>query len=398
MLPVETQNTEKVRTAAPQKKSLSIRIACGFLSALLAVGCVLATGVGVYRLAVSAGVQSVHNQSKASDVAIMDKYDMIITNKVADALDGVAAIDIKRVYWLSDKDLIAPRPNPANYGEVDRPEELAWLLEEAAELIDGQEMLFSLDTPVWEKEKIRYYYDETILVITWKQIIERSVFTISEIKIAHPSQFRRFLAGGEYASDKQYITTEMAQNVNAVVASSGDFYNFRRVGVSVYEGKVQRVNGKYVDTCFINEDGDLLFAYKGEMLTEEDANKFVEDNRVRFSLTFGPVLIDDGVACPPKGYTLGEIDRSCSRAAVCQMDKLHYVLTNVCGDGGYKKRQTVAGFAKILESFGCQRAYALDGGQTTVIAMDGELISNPDYGWQRQISDIIYFATALPEE
>jgi exopolysaccharide biosynthesis protein len=43
------------------------------------------------------------------------------------------------------------------------------------------------------------------------------------------------------------------------------------------------------------------------------------------------------------------------------------------------------------------KAYALDGGQTTVITMDGELINSVDYGFQRQISDIIYFATALPD-
>ena len=43
-----------------------------------------------------------------------------------------------------------------------------------------------------------------------------------------------------------------------------------------------------------------------------------------------------------------------------------------------------------------QNAYALDGGQTTVITMCGDLISRPDFEHQRQISDIIYFATAIP--
>ena len=30
-------------------------------------------------------------------------------------------------------------------------------------------------------------------------------------------------------------------------------------------------------------------------------------------------------------------------------------------------------------------------------SMDGELITSVDFGYQRQISDIIYFATALPD-
>jgi len=57
----------------------------------------------------------------------------------------------------------------------------------------------------------------------------------------------------------------------------------------------------------------------------------------------------------------------------------------------------IAEFAENLESFGIQKAYALDGGQTTVIAMDGKVYNDVEFGFQRQISDIIYFATAVPD-
>ena len=42
-------------------------------------------------------------------------------------------------------------------------------------------------------------------------------------------------------------------------------------------------------------------------------------------------------------------------------------------------------------------AYSLDGGQTATIVMNDELVNRPVYGQQRKISDIIYFATAVPE-
>ena len=42
-------------------------------------------------------------------------------------------------------------------------------------------------------------------------------------------------------------------------------------------------------------------------------------------------------------------------------------------------------------------AYCLDGGQTAAIVMNDQLINRPVYGEQRKISDIIYFATAVPE-
>ena len=60
-------------------------------------------------------------------------------------------------------------------------------------------------------------------------------------------------------------------------------------------------------------------------------------------------------------------------------------------------RPNIWDFTRVLVSYGVDKAYALDGGQTTVIAMDGDLVTSVDFGYQRQISDIIYFATALPD-
>jgi hypothetical protein len=43
---------------------------------------------------------------------------------------------------------------------------------------------------------------------------------------------------------------------------------------------------------------------------------------------------------------------------------------------------------------GCTMAYNLDGGQSATIVMNDEV---KNYVYERRISDIIYFATALPE-
>lgn len=365
-------------------------------TAAMAVFCTAMTVVLLFVVLLSAGSGSSDTQGGGQSAALMDKYDMYMTNEISKALEGV--LSIEKVYWLSDSDLVAPKPDKTAYGQVDKPSELMWLLDEAAELIGDQQMLFNENTPVWEEDKIYYYYDETILVITWKEVREKSVYTISEVKIAHPSQFRRFLADGKYGSDKQYSTTDMAASVNAVVASSGDFYKFRGYGAMVYDGQIQRFEGHYVDTCFIDDAGDLIFAYQDQLKSREEAQKYVDDNNIRFSLAFGPVLVDNGELVPiPDDYILGEVNGQYSRAALCQMDQLHYLLVNCCGEGDYQGRQTMEKFAGYIAEFGCQKAYALDGGQTTVIAMDGEMISRVDYGTQRMISDIIYFATAVPE-
>ena len=383
--------------AAEQKethhKSLGgvpFRAVCAFLTVFI-----LATLLGTLLL--SSGNNHTTDTAGQSHVAIMDKFDMSMTNEISKALEGI--ITVEKNYWLSDDNLVAPVPNHDNYGQADTAAELAWLLEKAADLIDGQEMLFNTETPVWEKDKVYYYYDETILVITWKQIIDGMLFNLSEVKIAHPSQFRRFLAGGEFGSDKQYVTTEMAASVNAVMATSGDFYKFRRNGAVVYDGELQRFEGNLVDTCFINDDGDLLLSYRRDFASQAEAEAFVKENNVRFSLVFGPILVDNGQVVKSNGYPLGEVTKEYTRAAICQMGSLHYLVASVTGEpsNGYTKRPTIAKFAEKVAEFGVEKAYALDGGQTTVICMDGEAISNPDFDTQRKISDIIYFATAIPD-
>lgn len=358
--------------------------------------CVIALAVFCYNFVLSSGTKATVSQTKAADVTIMDKYDMFVTNAISDALDGV--LSIEKVYWLSDSDQVAPEPNQAGFGEVNSYEELLPILEKAEKLIDGQTLAITPDRPIWDGDTIHYYYDETILVITWKEIVDNCVYTVSEVKIAHPSQFRRFLAGGEYGSDKQYVTTEMAASVNAVMASSGDFYGYRTdYGIVVYEGELKRCKGEKADTCFINDEGDLLFAYRGELKSEEEAKKFIEDNNVRFSLAFGPVLLENGELKVPSEYDLGQINGTYSRAAICQWDKLHYLVVNTSQEGNLWHRHKTRFFAEFIQNLGCKTAYALDGGQTTAIVMNDELVTNPDYNTQRRISDIIYFATALPE-
>ena len=332
----------------------------------------------------------------AVDVAIMDRYDMYMTNKVSDALDGI--LSVEKVYWLSDFDQVAPEPNQERFGSTNDPSTLGWLFDEAKDILDGQETLFTTDTKLIRGTEARYYLDETIFAVTWKQDVHDSTFTISEVKIKHPSQFRRFLSGGAYGSGIQLKTTEMAASVNAVVASAGDFYGFRNFGTLVYNGEIQRVNNQLVDTCYINDKGDLLFSYRGEYDSMESAQKFVDENNVRFSVAFGPALIENGEPIKLTDYYIGEIWDQYDRSALCQMGELHYLFV-VCNRESYHwdLPKTLEEFQQRLVEFGCEMAYTLDGGQTATIVMNDKLINRVVYDSERDITDIIYFATAMPD-
>ena len=317
---------------------------------------------------------------------------LLLQTGLADALDTVRGT--KKTYRIGRHALAAPKPNPRCYGQTENPSQID--LSAAEELLEGQPLYFSGDVTLVPGTPVRWYLDETILAITWKQVLDGGVYTFSEIKIAHPSQFRRFLSGGQFGSEKLSVTTEMAQSVNAVVASSGDFYSYRQAGTLVYDGVVRGVTGGLVDTCYVDKNGDLLFTSRFDQMDKEQSQQFVDENDILFSLAFGPVLINQGRVITPDSYAVGEINDHYPRSALCQLGRLHYLLAVVNGEEDQPEVPTIHRFAQNLRDSGVTKAYALDGGQTAVIAMDGELINSVLYGHQRKISDIIYFATANP--
>ena len=360
----------------------------------------LAAMVGIPVSLALLGVLALHpGQSevpvRVSSVEIMDKYDMAVGNAVSDALDGVLAID--KVYWLDEENPVAPRPNPEKAGQTKNPGELAQILEQAQELLDLEDPLFRTDAQILPGSRISYYLDDTIFSVCWKVPVGKAVYSFAEVKIAHPSQFRRFLSDDRYGSGTQYLTSTMAQSVHAVTASAGDFYAYRPVGTTVYNGQVCRANSEKLDLCFVDSQGDLIFTRPGDLKNEADTRKFVKDRDIRFSLAFGPAMIDGGELCYPEQYPLGEPRHHFSRAALCQQGPLHYVV--VTANMGYARDMppTVAQFAKALQELGIQKAYTLDGGQTATLVSNGQVFNSVDYGDQRRISDILYFATALPE-
>ena len=353
-------------------------------------------------------------QAKAADMQILEDFETAVSQRIAAVRTSIEPGDlpelpeevppeteeippIRKQYWIEEGTLVAPEPNQALFGRTDNREEMAKILHDARWLLDGQTTYFQPDQQLYEDSIVRYYLDDSIFAITWQEVHDGSVYTFSEIKVSHPSQFRRHLAGGEYGSDMQYLTTEMAAEVNAVVASAGDFYRFRDFGAVVYQGQAKRVEGTYAETCYIDSKGDMHFTYGGDVLTVEDVQKFVDEHDIQFSLAFGPILVDNYELVPHTWYGVGEITEGYARAALLQMDELHYIVVTANTTGPHQEIPTVAQFAKNVAATGCKMAYSLDGGQTATIVMNDELINRPVYGQQRKISDIIYFATAVPD-
>lgn len=367
-------------------------------------------------LVLSPGQSAAVSASPVGDMAICQSFDAYVAPELEKAKSSIRTEPIpeetvaetteatvppyEAVYRLADDTQVAPEPDQSKFGQVSDPRDMAPILREAEYILDGQSLYFSTETELFEGSVVRYYLDESIFAITWKEVHDKSVYTYSEVKIGHPSQLRRHLSDGAYGSGKLYYPTEMAATVNAVVATSGDFYANRPVfGIVAYEGQVRRaVDDGYAETCYIDKNGDMIFSYMKQLKNQENAQAFLDENNINFSLAFGPILVDNYEMVElPSVYGVGEIQEEYARSALCQMDKLHYVAVVANWEGNQPDDPTVARFQKVVAQTGCKMAYCLDGGQTATIVMNDELINRPAKGEQRRISDIIYFATAVPE-
>ena len=307
---------------------------------------------------------------------------------------------ISKIYTIEETATAAPLQNAAAFGETENAEEVSAILESvyAQNLIKGQELCWSADIERIPGSKIRWYLDESILMLEWQEEEAEMVGTFSEVFIADGSQIRRKLAGDRFEDGHFYVATRLAQETNAVLAVGGDLYHHgRNCGIVVYNREIYRFDPTSCDTCYIDTKGDMLFSYRGQFASIEEAQRFVEENDILYSLCFGPVILDNSVDVTPDSYLWGEIWDTYARAALGMLGEHHYLTMNLnCGTGRYYHYATLRQAADAMVVRGCLKAYTLDGGQTCCTIVNGELVSPVQFGYERETSDILYFATAVP--
>lgn len=306
-------------------------------------------------------------------------------------------------YTIAPEALAAPAPDPACFGETEDPAVIEALLQtpEAQRLIGGQTLVWNAGIERYPKgTAIRWYLDETILVLVWQEVEHGGVGTFSEVFLADGSQIRRKISGDQLYDLHFDTASSFGQAAGAVLTSGGDmYYHGRMCGVGFYQGQLYRFEPDTCDSCCVTAEGDLLFLYRGTVDSEEAARRFAEENDVVFSLVFGPVLIDGGQNVTPDYYAWGQINDEYARSALGQLGKLHYLKMDLnCGTGRYYHLFTLKQAAASMLARGCEKAYALDGGQTAVTVLGDRLINPVQFGFERRVSDILYFATAIPEE
>ncbi len=253
------------------------------------------------------------------------------------------------------------------------------------------------------------YSDPTITVKGWTEYHANTKFYFSEVKIAHASQLRTALAGGSFG--KEDYPSNMAKTVNSVIATNGDYSGYRESGMIIRQNvsyRAKQYERLTWDVLMIDEFGDFYISDDRHLDLEllKSERRYVDSNGISHNIVntmhFGPSLVVDGKrnilhmqsGC---GNQVNE-EYKRSHTAIGQLGELHYLMC--CAeetDAGMRPASTgvnIPTMADIMAEKNCIQAYNLDGGQSTTMVFGNDTLNFVNRGGERQLSEIIYFASA----
>lgn len=217
---------------------------------------------------------------------------------------------------------------------------------------------------------------------------------VAHVSLADATQLRSAFAQDQFGTNITEKTSDIAADNGAVLAVNGDYYGFRDTGIVIRNGVVYRDEGAREGLAFY---ADGRVAVYDETATTAD--ELVADG-VWNTLSFGPALLDDGQVLD--GIDDVEVDTNVGnhsiqgeqpRTAIGVDADGDLIIAVVDGrDPGYSRGMTMTELAELMADQGAVTAYNLDGGGSSTLWFDGEVVNQPSNGGERATSDILYVA------
>jgi exopolysaccharide biosynthesis protein len=219
-------------------------------------------------------------------------------------------------------------------------------------------------------------------------------YYVADVELGDATALRSAFANNQFGENITDLVSSIAEDNGAVFAINGDYYGFRDSGIVIRNGVVYRDEGAR-EGLVLYRDGSAAVYDE----TQTSAAELVADGAWN-TLSFGPALVVDGDVVD--GIDDVEIDTNFGnhsiqgeqpRTAIGIIDDEHIVLVVVDGrETGYSRGVTMTELAEIMTSLGVTTAYNLDGGGSSEMWFDGEVVNEPSNGGERATSDILYIA------
>ena len=236
------------------------------------------------------------------------------------------------------------------------------------------------------------YSDGNISVNLTEKTVNDTQIYVADVTLSSADYLKTALAQNSYGTNVTAKTSVTAAENNAILAVNGDYYGANSSGYVIRNGVVYRdsvredaSNGDLA----IYKDGSFKIIYENQI----SADQLVQDGVVNL-LAFGPSLVENGEISVGINTEVGQAMASNPRTAIGIIDENHYIIVVSDGRTSESKGLSLYQMAEVMKSYGVKTAYNLDGGGSSTLYFNGQVINKPTTGGskisERAVSDIVY--------
>ena len=233
-----------------------------------------------------------------------------------------------------------------------------------------------------------YSDSKSKITVTQYRAYDSNIY-VADVEVTDGTSILSAFANNTYGRNITDTTSDMAEENNAVLAINGDYYGARQSGYVIRNGVVYRNQGSNGEDMVISKDGTLSFISESDTTTDSLIQK-----QAWQVLSFGPVLVENGEVAVTENDEVGMAMASNPRTAIGTVAKNHYLFVVSDGRTSESAGLSLYELANFMKSLGATNVYNLDGGGSSTMVFQGEVVNNPTTNGnkisERAVSDILY--------
>ncbi|MEE5993606.1 MAG: phosphodiester glycosidase family protein [Oscillospiraceae bacterium] len=211
---------------------------------------------------------------------------------------------------------------------------------------------------------------------------------VADVQLRSAEYLKTAFAEDTYGKNVTAKTSSIASANNAILAINGDYYGARERGYVIRNGIVYRNTASNDDLLCIYADGSMKVMNQSDYTADELVNQGVWQ-----AFCFGPGLVQDGSITVSENDEVGKAMASNPRTAIGMISENHYLFVVSDGRTSESAGLSLYQLAEFMKSLGVTTAYNLDGGGSSTMYYNGQVVNHPTTNGsikERGVSDIVY--------
>lgn len=348
-------------------------------------------------------ISQVQTETKSFDYNNNNQSNYDMQDDTSDVTDRSEATDMSGAANSSEKEDISDETNSSNAvdvsdgtskgeksSETDSTDEVKQ--SQTFDVDDGTNQILDSTNQSDGVYTENSYQDDNISINITTRVVDNTTVYIADVVLSDADFLKTAFAKDTFGTNVTEKTSSQAEDKGAILAINGDFYGADKKGYVIKNGTIYR------DSVRDDAEYDDLVVYKDgsfEIINEKNisAQQLVENGVVQL-FAFGPALVENGQVVVNENTEVGKAMASNPRTAIGIVDELHYVFVVADGRSSESEGLSIYELAQLMKSYGCETAYNLDGGGSSTMYFNGEVINKPTTSGrsikEREVSDIVY--------